>query len=121
MSYARAMIAFATYVPCEARSLWSRRSLGLRLATDLDVAIWSKRWSKASKWHPAVQRVKNEGVLSFRERGFRGLLLFEAAQILQEQQRESLLGVVELGGTSGLLPQDVVDVLEGLFKHVIGV
>jgi hypothetical protein len=28
-----------------------------------------------------------------------------------------LFRVVELGGAAGLFPEDVVDVLEGLFKH----
>ena len=28
-----------------------------------------------------------------------------------------MLGVVQLGGTAGLFPENVVDVFEGLFKH----
>jgi hypothetical protein len=29
-----------------------------------------------------------------------------------------LFGVIEFGGTAGFLPENVVDVLEGLFKHI---
>jgi hypothetical protein len=32
-----------------------------------------------------------------------------------------LLGVVQLPGTAGILVLDVVDVLEGLFEHVLSV
>jgi hypothetical protein len=28
-----------------------------------------------------------------------------------------LLGVIQFGGAAGLLPEDIVDVFEGLFKH----
>jgi hypothetical protein len=30
-----------------------------------------------------------------------------------------LLGVVELGGAAGLFAQNVVDVFEGLFEHIV--
>ena len=46
-----------------------------------------------------------------------GEVLLEAVEVFQEQQPGRLLGIVELGRASCLLPQDVVDVLEGLFKH----
>jgi fumarate hydratase, class I len=49
--------------------------------------------------------------------GLRGLVLLQAVEVFQEQQPGGLLGVVQFGGAAGLFPEDVVDVLEGLFKH----
>ena len=46
-----------------------------------------------------------------------GLGLREVIAVFEEQEPGSLLGVVELGGAAGLFPEDVVDVLEGLFEH----
>ena len=66
---------------------------------------------------PAVGLIQDERVLLRFERGFRGLILFEPVEVLQEQQPRGLLRVVELAGAAGILPEDVVDVLEGLFKH----
>ena len=66
---------------------------------------------------PAVGLVEDEGVLLALQRGFVGLVLLQAVEVFQEQEPGGLLGVVELGGAAGLFPEDVVDVLEGLFKH----
>ena len=43
-----------------------------------------------------------------------------SSDLFQEQQPGRLFGVVELAGASGVFPEDVVDVLEGLFKHGAG-
>ena len=51
------------------------------------------------------------------KRGFHGLVLLKCVQVLQEEQPRRLLGVVELARAAGILVQDVVDVLKGLFKH----
>ena len=48
---------------------------------------------------------------------FERLFLLEGLQIFQEEEPGSLLGVVQLGGATGLFAEDVVDVLEDLFKH----
>ena len=41
----------------------------------------------------------------------------EVVEIFEEQQPVGLYGVIPLGRATGLLSEDVVDVLEGLFKH----
>ncbi len=46
-----------------------------------------------------------------------GLVLLQPVEIFQEQEPRGLLGVIQLGGAAGFFPQDVVDVLECLFKH----
>ena len=69
---------------------------------------------------PAVGLVEDEGVLLALQRGLRRLVLLQPVEVLQEQQPGGLLGVVELGGAAGLFPEDVVDVLEGLFEHAWG-
>ena len=49
--------------------------------------------------------------------GFVGPVLLQPVEVFQEEQPGGLLGVVQLGGAAGLFPEDVVDVLEGLFEH----
>ena len=66
---------------------------------------------------PAVGLVEDEGVFLALQRGFVGLVLLQTVEVFQEQQPGGLLGVVEFGGAAGFFPEDVVDVLEGLFKH----
>ena len=66
---------------------------------------------------PAVGLVEDVGVLLALQRGLVGAVLLQPVEVLQEEQPGRLLGVVELGGAAGLFPEDVVDVLEGLFKH----
>ena len=51
-----------------------------------------------------------------------GLLLLgflKVVQILEKQNPGGLLGVIQLGGAPGLVPQNVVDVFESLFEHRI--
>lgn len=43
--------------------------------------------------------------------------VFEGVEILQEKQPGGLLGVVELAGATGVFPEDVIDVFEGLLEH----
>ena len=35
----------------------------------------------------------------------------------EEEKPRGLLRIIKLGGTAGFLPEDVVEVLEGLFEH----
>ena len=44
-------------------------------------------------------------------------ILLQRIEVLEEQEPRRLLGVIQLAGASGILPQDVVDVLEDLLKH----
>ena len=69
---------------------------------------------------PSVGLVEDVGVLLAFERGFVGFVLLQPIQLFQEKEPRSLLGVVQFGGAAGLFPEDVVDVFEGLFKHVSG-
>ena len=66
---------------------------------------------------PAIRRVEDVGVLLPVERGDGDLVLFESVELFQEQQPRRLLGAIELAGAASILPQDVVDVFEGLFEH----
>ena len=68
---------------------------------------------------PAVGLVEDVGVFLSLERGFVGLVLLQAVEVFQEEQPGGLLGVVELGGAAGFFPENVVDVLEGLFEHCL--
>ena len=46
--------------------------------------------------------------------------MFEAVEVFEEEEPGGLLGVIELGGATGLFAEDVVDVSEGLLKHESG-
>jgi hypothetical protein len=69
---------------------------------------------------PAVGLIQDERVLLPLEGGLGGLVLLQSVEVFQEQQPGGLFGVIELAGAAGILPEDVVDVLEGLFKHGVG-
>ena len=66
---------------------------------------------------PAVGLVEDEGVFLPFEGGFVGLVLLQPVEVFQEQEPGGLLGVVEFGRAAGFFPENVVDVLEGLFEH----
>ena len=66
---------------------------------------------------PAVGFVEDEGVLLALQFCLHRLVLLQPVEILEEQQPGGLLGVVELGGATGLVAQIGVDILEGLFEH----
>ena len=66
---------------------------------------------------PAVGLVEEKGVLFAVEGGFIGFVLLQCVEVFQEEEPGGLLGVVQLGGAAGLLAEDIVNVLEGLFKH----
>jgi len=66
---------------------------------------------------PAVGLVEYEAVFLALKRCFRCLILFKTIKIFLKKQPGSLLCIVQLGGASGLLPEDVVDILKGLFEH----
>jgi len=54
------------------------------------------------------------------QRGFGRLILLQPVEVFQEEEPGSLLGVVELAGAAGVLPEDIVDVFESLLEHWIG-
>lgn len=49
--------------------------------------------------------------------GLHGPFPLQVVQILEEQHPRGLLGIVQLGGATGLLPKHIVDVAESLFEH----
>jgi hypothetical protein len=66
---------------------------------------------------PAVGCVEDVAVFLTAEPGFVGAVLLQAVKVFQEKEPRSLLGVVQLGGATGLFPEYVVDVFKGLLKH----
>lgn len=52
------------------------------------------------------------------QRGDGGFLVLQAVEVFREEQPGGLLGVIELAGATGVLPEDVIDVFEDLFEHV---
>jgi hypothetical protein len=68
---------------------------------------------------PSVGFIEQVSVLPALDLGDRQPLLFEIVEIFEEQQPRGLLGVVEFGGTARLLAEDIVDISECLFEHVL--
>ena len=69
---------------------------------------------------PAVGFVENVAVLLPLQCGLIGAVLLKSIKVFQEQQPGGLLRVVQLHGATGLFPENVVDVFEGLFEHMGG-
>ena len=69
---------------------------------------------------PAIGLVEDVGVFLPVQLGFRCLVVLDRVEVLQEEQPRRLLGVIEFADTAGILVKDIVDVLEGLFKHGAG-
>src|SRR3546814_19022478 len=61
--------------------------------------------------------IENKGVFPAFELGLGRAVLLKTVEVFQEQQPRRLLGVIQLRGATRLLPEDVVDVAESLFKH----
>jgi hypothetical protein len=70
---------------------------------------------------PAIGLGQDVAVAPTFQLGLGGAVSLQSVQVFQEQQPGQLLGVVQLPGTAGILVLDVVDVLEGLFEHVLSV
>jgi hypothetical protein len=66
---------------------------------------------------PAIGLIQNEGVALAVQSGLGGLVLLEAVQIFEKEEPRGLLGVVQLAGATRVLPEDIVDILEGLLEH----
>ena len=66
---------------------------------------------------PAVGLGQDVAVAPAFELGLGGAVSLQRVEVLEEEQPGRLLCVVKLAGATGILVQDVVDVLEGLFKH----
>jgi hypothetical protein len=66
---------------------------------------------------PAIGLVEDERVFLPFQSGFHGLVLFQSVKIFQKEEPGALLSVVQLAGATGLFPENVIDVFEGLFEH----
>jgi hypothetical protein len=69
-------------------------------------------------FRPAVGGIEDVGVFSPLQLGLGGFVGFEGIEVFQEQESGTLLGVIQLAGATGVFPEDVVDVFEGLFNMV---
>ena len=68
---------------------------------------------------PLVLLFQQESVRPAFQVGHHRLVALQRVQVFEEQQPGGLLGVVQFAGAAGILVQDVVDVLEGLFEHAM--
>lgn len=71
---------------------------------------------RSSSTFPAILRIKNVVVSFAFQQGLGDFAPLQPIQILEEQQPRGLLGIVKLAGATGILVQDVVDILKSLFK-----
>ena len=83
----------------------------------VNLAVFALRGCPA---FPSIGLVEDVGVFLAVELGFGGFVAFEGVEVFQEQQPGCLFGVVQLAWAAGVFLKDVVDVLEGLFKHRAG-
>lgn len=72
---------------------------------------------RSSPGIPAERFVENMGVRLPIQSRRRIAFRLQSIQVFQEQQPGSLLSVIQLAGTPRVFPEDVIDVLECLFKH----
>ena len=66
---------------------------------------------------PAVVWAEDGFVLFAVQRRLYGLVGFQRVEVFEKQQPGGLFGVVRLAGAARILVQDVVDILESLFKQ----
>jgi hypothetical protein len=66
---------------------------------------------------PAVGFIEDVGVFLAVEGGFGGLVVLQGVEVFQEQEPGGLLGVIQFAGATGVFPEHVVDIFEGLFEH----
>lgn len=79
----------------------------------VDFAILFRR----SPRFPLIRSIEDGAIFPPIERGFGGLIVLQGVEIFQKEQPGRLLGVVEFTRAASVLPEDVVDVFEGLFEH----
>jgi hypothetical protein len=80
----------------------------------VDLTVFGLRGSPR---FPAVGRIENVGVFSSFKSGFGRLVGLQGVEVFQKEEPRGLLRVIELAGATGVFPEDVVDVFEGLFEH----
>jgi hypothetical protein len=66
---------------------------------------------------PSVGLIEEVGVLLVVKVGLGQPILLEIIEIFEEEQPRGLLGIVELGGASSLLAEDIIDIAKSLFEQ----
>jgi hypothetical protein len=66
---------------------------------------------------PTVVFIEDEGVLLPVQPGLHRFLLFHLIEVFEEEEPRGLLGVIQFSRATGLFPENVVYISEGLFKH----
>ena len=49
--------------------------------------------------------------------GFQCAFVLQVVEVFQEQHPRGLFDVIKLGAATGLLPEDIIEIPEGLFEH----
>jgi hypothetical protein len=80
----------------------------------VDLTVFGLRGSPR---FPAVGRIENVGVFFSFQSGFGRLVGLQGVEVFQKEEPRGLFRVVELTGATGVFPEDIVDVFEGLFEH----
>src|SRR3569832_1018463 len=70
-----------------------------------------------SPFTPAILALDDVGVRLSREFSLLLPVILQVVEGFEEQHPGGLLGIVEFRRAAGLLPENVVDILEGLFEH----
>ena len=83
----------------------------------VDFAVFAPAYAGGGPRFPTVGFIEDVGVLLAIEGSFGCFVMLQGIQIFQEEEPRSLFGVVEFARATGVFPENVVDVLEGLFKH----
>ncbi len=68
---------------------------------------------------PAILPFEDEAVFFPFQLRLHGFVVLQRVEVFQEQEPGTLLGVIQITGAAGVLPEDVVDVFEGLFEHAL--
>jgi len=67
---------------------------------------------------PAILFINDENIVLAPQLGLNGFFGFQVIQILQKQQPGGLLGIIKLCCTARLFPEDIINIFEGLLKHI---
>jgi hypothetical protein len=83
-------------------------------AVVVDLAVLALR---CGPFIPAIAPVEDIAVFPAIQPRLGRLVLLQPVQVFQEQQPGGLLGVIQLGGTTGLFSEHIINIFERLFEH----
>jgi hypothetical protein len=66
---------------------------------------------------PAVGFFEDIAIVTPLQQRFRRLVPLQGIKVFQEQQPRTLLGIIQLTGAAGILPQHIIDIFKGLLEH----